>query len=142
MKLLIYFFCIALTGCHWTDDKNSGSYDLSKGSPQDVRVDTSAKMYIPNSTFDFGRIKVGAKVKHVFYVVNRSKVPLIIYNAATSCGCTVASVPKKPILYNQTDSITAIFSSTETGMQNKVISLSTNTGNSPQSLTLIGNVVK
>ncbi|TKC12416.1 DUF1573 domain-containing protein [Pedobacter polaris] len=138
----IFVICIVLIGCYSADNNNLSSYDLSKRSSKDIEVDTLSKIYVPNPTYDFGKIKVGSKVKHVFYVVNRSKVPLIIYNAATSCGCTVASVPRKPILYNQTDSITAVFSSAETGMQNKVISLSTNTNDSPKSLTLIGNVVK
>lgn len=142
MKLFIFISVIILAGCHSPNKKNSGSYDLSKISKGVAEVDTLSKIYLPNPTFDFGKIQRGAKVKHVFYIKNTSKVPLMIYDAATSCGCTVASIPKKPILFNQTDSVTAVFTSGETGMQNKVINLTTNTSNSPQLLTLIGNVVK
>ena len=47
--------------------------------------------------FNFGTIMQGDQVKHDFEFTNTGKEPLIIANAAGSCGCTVPEWPKEPI---------------------------------------------
>ena len=46
---------------------------------------------------NFGTIKEGEKVKHIYKFKNTGDNPLIISNAVASCGCTVPSYPKEPI---------------------------------------------
>lgn len=48
--------------------------------------------------FDFGKIKEGAKVRHTFRFKNTGKHPLLISDAVASCGCTVPSFSKEPVL--------------------------------------------
>src|SRR5215204_6765023 len=47
--------------------------------------------------FNFGTIKQGESITHNFEFTNTGKEPLIISNAAGSCGCTVPEWPKEPI---------------------------------------------
>lgn len=47
--------------------------------------------------FNFGTVKEGEVVKYSFKFKNTGKSNLIIADAATSCGCTVADKPEDPI---------------------------------------------
>ncbi|MEE1964611.1 DUF1573 domain-containing protein [Allomuricauda taeanensis] len=39
----------------------------------------------------------GSAVEHIFKFKNTGKVPLVILDATSTCGCTVPSCPKEPI---------------------------------------------
>ena len=65
----------------------------------DGPVDTVnvARMEFETTVFDFGEVPEGRVVTHVFKFTNNGRVPLVINNAQSTCGCTVPSWPKKPI---------------------------------------------
>lgn len=48
--------------------------------------------------FDFGKVKEGGKVRHAFKFKNTGENPLMISDAMASCGCTVPSFSKEPVL--------------------------------------------
>ena len=82
---------------------------------------------------DFGQVKTGTTVQHVFTFTNTGNELLIISNAKGSCGCTVPQWPMDPILPGETASITVEFDSKgKRGMQNKKVTLTANT-DPPQS---------
>jgi hypothetical protein len=62
-------------------------------------------------SFDFGKIKKGDVVEHVYEVTNTGKNPLIISNVQPTCGCTVPDFTKDPILPGQKGKITLKFNS-------------------------------
>lgn len=49
-------------------------------------------------SWDFGKVKEGAVLKHDFIFKNESKSVLTIKGIATSCGCTVSEIKKKTLL--------------------------------------------
>jgi hypothetical protein len=49
-------------------------------------------------TFDFGTVTEGPAAEHKFVFTNAGESPLVIMNATTSCGCTVANYTKAPVL--------------------------------------------
>src|SRR5688572_11009705 len=51
---------------------------------------------------DYGTIKQGGNGDCEFLYTNTGKEPLIISNCQGSCGCTVPSCPKEPILPGKT----------------------------------------
>lgn len=59
-------------------------------SKQDREINnaTIAKTEILKKEYDFGTIKVGDTVNHIFYIKNISNQDLKINNIGTSCGCT------------------------------------------------------
>lgn len=65
----------------------------------DGTVDTVnvAKMVFAETVFDFGEVDEGAVVKHEFQFTNTGKVPLLINNAHSTCGCTIPNWPKEPV---------------------------------------------
>ena len=91
--------------------------------------------------FDFGTIKQGDQVKHDFEFINSGKEPLIISNAAGSCGCTVPEWPKEPIAAGAKGVIKVTFNSAgKQGMQDKTVTLQSNAKQNPLVLHLKGNV--
>jgi hypothetical protein len=47
-------------------------------------------------SFDFGKIKKGDVVEHIYEVTNTGKNPLIISSVQPTCGCTVPDFTKDP----------------------------------------------
>lgn len=78
--------------------------------------------------FDFGTIKEGDKVSHVYKFTNTGKSDLFVLEAKPSCGCTVPEWTKTPIKPGETGQIKIEFNSKgKKGKQEKYINLLTNT---------------
>ncbi len=93
-------------------------------------------------TFDFGKIKEGDKVEHEFNFKNTGKTPLIITNATPTCGCTVPEYPTKPIMPGEKGIIKVVFNSQgKMGMQDKVVTLTSNANPAATMLHLTGEVL-
>jgi len=59
---------------------------------------------------DFGRIREqDGRVSHTFGFVNRSDGPVVIVAVETTCGCTVPSFSKKPVLPGGRGSVTLTY---------------------------------
>lgn len=59
---------------------------------------------------DFGRIREqDGPVSHTFRFVNRSAAPVVITAVETTCGCTVPSFSKRPVLAGQGGEITLTY---------------------------------
>ena len=91
--------------------------------------------------YNFGSIKQGDKVTYDFNFTNSGKEPLIISGAAGSCGCTVPTYSKEPIGKGGKGSIHVEFNSTgKMGMQDKTVTLTSNSKSGAKVLHLKGNV--
>lgn len=55
-------------------------------------------MLFDSETIDYGTVPANSDGKREFTFVNNGTQPLIITNAAGSCGCTVPTFPKEPIM--------------------------------------------
>jgi Protein of unknown function (DUF1573) len=78
--------------------------------------------------YDFGNIKEGDKVTHVYKFKNTGEVPLIIQDAKPSCGCTAPDWTKTPIPPGEEGFVKAEFDSNgKPGAQNKTITVTANT---------------
>ena len=90
---------------------------------------------------DFGTIKEGDVVSHVFQFTNTGDVPLIISSATASCGCTVPQWPKEPVGVGATGEIHVSFNSkNKPGIQNKTITITANTNPKTARLKIKANV--
>lgn len=90
---------------------------------------------------DFGNIKEGDVVSHVFAFTNTGDVPLIISSATASCGCTVPQWPKEPVGVGGTGEIHVSFNSkNKPGIQNKTITITANTNPKTSRLKIKANV--
>jgi hypothetical protein len=93
------------------------------------------------NNYEFGQIKEGEKVTHEFKFTNNGTVPLIISNATASCGCTVPEYPKEPIAPGAAGVIKVVFNSEgKPGMQQKVVTITSNANPASTELYLTGEV--
>lgn len=90
----------------------------------------------------FGELVQGEKVKHTFKFTNTGNTPLIINNAKATCGCTVPSWPKEPILPNEKGAIEVVFNSEgKMGAFNKTITINANTMPNTNKISISGNII-
>jgi hypothetical protein len=94
------------------------------------QVDTTlvAKMTFEETVHEFGTVLEGKQVEHVFKFKNTGKVPLLISDSKTTCGCTVPNFPKDPIAPGESGEVSVKFNTAgKKKEQNKPISLIANT---------------
>ena len=93
------------------------------------------------SMFDFGDIKQGDVVEHIFEFQNTGTQPLILSGVRTTCGCTAPYWPKEPIAPGETSSIKIKFNSRgKLGMQNKIITVNSNAITPTTRIKIVTNV--
>jgi hypothetical protein len=78
--------------------------------------------------YNFGTVKEGEKVQHIYKFTNTGTNPLTITDAKGSCGCTVPQWPKEPIAPGATGEIKVEFDSKgKPGKQSKTVTVKANT---------------
>ena len=77
-----------------------------------------------------------------FKFTNTGAAPLIIANAKGSCGCTVPSWPKEPIMPGETSVIKVKYDSKRVGPINKSVTISSNAGNEPTKVIRIKGMIE
>ncbi|WP_426492549.1 DUF1573 domain-containing protein [Hymenobacter sp. 102] len=93
--------------------------------------------------YDFGTIHTGDVVEHTFKFKNVGTQPLIISNIQVSCGCTTPDWTREPIMPGKSGTITAKFNSAgKLNMQNKVLTVESNSADGNAMVSLVGNVVE
>lgn len=103
-----------------------------------------AKIEFKEETINYGEVTKGEDDGvRVFKFTNTGDAPLIISNVKSSCGCTVPSKPKEPILPGQNGEISVKYNM-KTGPISKTITVESNATNKPSGtipLRIKGNVV-
>ncbi|MBP9793479.1 MAG: DUF1573 domain-containing protein [Flavobacterium sp.] len=92
--------------------------------------------------FDFGTIKQGDKVEHIFKFKNTGKNDLTVIEVRPSCGCTAPEWTRTPVKKGETGEIKIVFNSAgKFGKQTKTVSLLANTLEGNEVLTFKANIV-
>jgi len=108
-----------------------------KKAAQGPKVEWKSKKY------EYGRIEEGEKVMHVFSFKNTGNAPLIIEDASATCGCTMPEYPIIPINPGEESEIIVTFDSKgKIGVQNKKVTVRTNSYPKTHYLHINGTVVK
>lgn len=106
-----------------------------------VSTEPSTTIALSESNFDFGAIKKGDKVEHVYEVTNIGKNPLVISAVTPGCGCTAGEFTKEPILPGKKGKVTLHFDSTNfDGAISKTADVFANVEKAPIKLSFTGNV--
>lgn len=102
-----------------------------------------AKMSFSEEVFEYGSVKEGETVEHVFKFTNTGKVPLTIQSAKSTCGCTVPEYPKEPIAPGEGGEIAVRFNSKgKSGRQRKPVNIVANTWPAKTTVFIDGTVEK
>lgn len=123
LHILLVVFLMGLTACGFTGrTKDDGLF----GESSETLMKTTVKFL--STEHDFGLVKEGEKVVHVYEVLNTGDAGLLLQSVTPSCGCTMPKYDKKPIRPGKKGSIEVVFDTTgRPGMQRKTIIVVTNT---------------
>lgn len=100
-----------------------------------------AKIEFDKVKYGFGTVNEGDIVNHVFKFKNTGKIPLIISNARSTCGCTVPKWPKEPIEPGQSGEIPVKFDTkSKPNNQSKEVTITANTYPKETKIYVFGNV--
>ena len=89
---------------------------------------------------DYGTIAQNSDPLRVFKFTNDGTEPLVIKAAKGSCGCTVPSYPKQPILPGESATIEVRYDTKRIGPFQKTVTLTTNEANETHTLRIKGKV--
>jgi hypothetical protein len=132
--LLVFGFGIATTSAQETAKK------LKKAKTTTAKVQ-GAGLVFKTETLDYGTIARGSDGKREFTFTNNGNAPLIISNAQGSCGCTVPSIPREPILPGKSSSIGVSYDTNRVGAFTKTVTVTSNAAGQPSKvLTIKGTV--
>ena len=98
------------------------------------------KMVFDNTTVDYGDIKKGSEPLRTASFTNKGNEPLVIKNARGSCGCTVPTWPKEPIMPGEKGVIEIRYDTQREGAINKTVKIQTNEGEEEVTLFVKGNI--
>ncbi|BDS12914.1 DUF1573 domain-containing protein [Aureispira anguillae] len=116
--------------------------DYTKAASADEKA--GAKMSQPGTTateWNYGSIKNASTGYRYFKFTNTGKGPLVISAAKGSCGCTVPSYPKEPIMPGQSEFIKVKYDTKRPGAFTKYVTLTTNAQtNTTTRLKIFGTV--
>ena len=101
----------------------------------------------PEITFDkvihdYGKIIQGGNGKCEFTFKNTGKEPLILSKPRSSCGCTVPTWPRQPILPGKTETIEVTYNTNKIGPINKTVTIFSNAKTKSVILRIKGKVDK
>jgi hypothetical protein len=108
------------------EKKESDTYNGPVSIDKDKTYFTEASFNEIN--YDFGKVKEGDTLTHIFKMTNNGKEPLIIYKSAGSCDCVAALYSKEMIPPGKEVAITTYFNTKgRKGPQSRTITLTCNT---------------
>ena len=110
-------------------------------APKLSETRAKTKIVFADVAHDFGDIDQDTKNTKVFKFTNTGTEPLIIEDAAGSCGCTVPKFPKEPIKPGETGEIEVVYSpGKQQGAQTKTITITANTSPITSTINISANV--
>lgn len=135
-----------MVGC---GNQNTGNTNQSADGPEATAIkDTTAAqqqgvIQFEESAFDFGQVKEGDVVEHIFKFKNTGTAPVILSQVSASCGCTTPDFTKEPVLPGKMGEIKVSFNSLgQVGTQQKIITVSSNAENRVTTVQIKGVVEK
>jgi len=119
--LSFFFILFILAGC------SQGQGGKTTGKSASRANGEIAEISFMEYEYDFGKIKEGEKVAHIFAFENKGPGNLVIESASTSCGCTVSKYNKSPIPAGKGGNLEVVFDSNgRNGIQTKTVSVRSN----------------
>jgi hypothetical protein len=91
------------------------------------KIDETAPIFkFENEVVDYGEIARNSDGVKILKFTNVGKSPLIITNVKGSCGCTVPTRPKEPIMPGDTGEIEIKYATNRIGAFSKTVTITSN----------------
>jgi len=119
------------------------SVGLFNATSNKVESKTSKVAIISFETevIDYGTIEQHSDGTRLFAFTNEGDAPLLITNVKTSCGCTVPSYSKEPILPEKSGELKIKYDTKRLGAFTKTITVTSNAEGGNKILKIKGNII-
>lgn len=104
--------------------------------------DKVAKIEFKTTVIDYGEIAKGSNGVRVFEFTNTGDAPLVVSKVNSSCGCTVPSWTKAPVLPGRSGKIQVKYDTKRVGPIRKTITVNSNAATPNVALKIRGTVVQ
>ena len=139
--LVVGVLAISFIACQDTTAASSRvDQDKAQKLQQAATNDQYPVVEFNKTEHDFGFVENNEAVYTEFEIKNTGDADLIIINAFASCGCTVPEYQKTPIKPGEVSTLKVRFQQATPGVQQKSVTLRTNTKRGEELLTIKANV--
>ena len=140
MKKIIALAMLVVLGVT-TSNAQETSKKVKATSAKLAKVNGAGMVFV-TETIDYGTVAHNSDGKREFIFTNNGNKPLIITNTQGSCGCTVPTSPKEPILPGAKAVIGVKYATDRIGAFTKTVTVSSNAEGMPTKvLTIKGTVL-
>lgn len=122
-----------------TEEAKSSTQEVKTEMTQDKQK-MGPKLEFEAETVDFGEIVQDSEPFRTIKIKNVGDEPLLITNARGSCGCTVPTVPRKPIAPGESAEMKVRYDTKRLGAINKTVTLTTNEANPTKTIRVVGKI--
>lgn len=103
-------------------------------------ADRQTQIMISTTDINLGKLKYNKPIQTEIRIENSGANPLLIFNVKSSCGCTIPQWTKEPIKPNEFGIVNITYDSKLPGKFNKSIIIFYNGCNSPDTISIHGEV--
>ncbi len=141
--LLSFAFLLLFGGMLVAQQQNAAPQQEQQNAAQAEEDQSGGPvMTFEETEIDYGVIEQGSDPYRYFHFTNTGDAPLTITNARGSCGCTVPTWPKEPIMPGESAEIKVRYDTKRLGKFTKTVTITTNEANGRHVLRIKGEVKK
>ncbi len=147
MKKILSLFAVLFVTVSFVSAQKMEFTQYKAGDAKDAKVTIEkqgaklAQTGTNATEWNYGSISNASTGIRYFKFTNTGNAPLIISAAKGSCGCTIPSYPKEPIMPGESNFIKVKYDTKRTGAFTKYVTLTTNsTDNTTTRLKIYGTV--
>ena len=115
---------------------------IGQARPENSIDANTPKIVFNKTVHDFGELIQYSAASCQFRFYNKGKAPLILNEISVTCGCTVPSWSRKPVMPGDSGVIVVNYLTDETGVIDKMVTVFSNATKMPVTLELNGEVIK
>lgn len=99
---------------------------LFAGVAKAQEVKNGAEIEFEKTVHDYGNVPYNGNGECEFRFTNTGNEPLIVQKPKSSCGCTIPTWPKEPILPGESEVIKVTYRTNRPGVINKTVTVTSN----------------
>ena len=103
-----------------------GLFLLFAGAVKAQEVRNGAEIEFEKTVHDYGNVPYNGNGECEFRFTNTGNEPLIVQKPKSSCGCTIPTWPKEPILPGESEVIKVTYRTNRPGTTNKTVTVTSN----------------
>jgi hypothetical protein len=137
---LFFLLSFTLVASAQTTEKKAEAKEAAQVRTEAPAEKVGPKLEFETEQVDFGTIAQDSEPFRTIKIKNVGDTPLLITNARGSCGCTVPTVPKKPIAPGESAEMKVRYDTKRLGAINKTVTLTTNEKNPTKTIRVVGQI--